>query len=142
MKLKLQSFLFIIFSMISWQSFAQNVSLYQSFNGRYDFVLEGNTLNTVENGTTAVCTILTGSSATLSLNPNDQIISAYLYWAGSGSGDFDIKLNGVDISAERDFPITQPTSGLPYFSAFANVTAQVLATGTGIYTVSELDLPG
>ena len=140
MKLKLQSLLFITFLLIFNGVFAQDVSLYQQFNGRYDFVFVGNTLNTAENGSGAPCTILTSSSATLNINPGDQIISAYLYWAGSGTGDFDIKLNGTDISATRDFPLIQVPSGRSYFSAFADVTNQVIATGGGVYTVSELDL--
>lgn len=120
--------------------FAQDISLYQQFNGRYDFVFFGNTMNSVENGLSADCSILTTSSASLTLNPDDQITKAYLYWAGSGTGDFNVKLNGQDIVAERQFSIIQLVTNRPFFSAFTDVTAQVQATGNGSYTLSELDL--
>ena len=119
---------------------AQNISLYNQFNGRYDFVFIGNTLNTDENGTGAPCTITTGSSDILTLNAGDTVEAAYLYWAGSGTGDFDVKLNSTNITATRQFSVIQPSSGRPFFSAFADVTALLQATGSGNYNFSELDL--
>lgn len=124
-------------------SYSQDISLYEQFNGRYDFTFVGNTLNPSENNVTETCTINTSSSASLNLSPDDTILAAYLYWAGSGTGDFDILLNGQAITAERNFPLlASNTDGISraYFSAFANVTDQVKATGNGTYTVSELDL--
>jgi gliding motility-associated-like protein len=119
---------------------AQNVSLYQQFNGRYDFTFIGNTLNPAENNLTPDCAIFTTSSADLALDSDNIIEKAYLYWAGSGPGDFAVKLNGQDIVPERTFNLTQITSGLIFFAAFKDVTDQVLATGNGDYTLSELDL--
>lgn len=132
--------LFSFFGIASVMS--QNVSLYNQFNGRYDFVFVGNTLNTDENGTGAPCSINTSSSASIGLNASDVIEAAYLYWAGSGSGDFDIKLNDTAISATRQFSVIQPASQRPFFSAFADITSQIQAAGNGIYTLSELDLTG
>jgi hypothetical protein len=40
----------------------------------------------LENGTGDLVLIV--SAASLSLNPGDEIENAYLYWAGSGFGDF------------------------------------------------------
>lgn len=94
----------------------------------------------MENGLGGPCTINTSSSAPLNLNSADIIEKAYLYWAGSGSGDFDVKLNAVDIIAQRTFNVTQNTSGLIFFSAFADVTTQVQTTGSGNYNFSDLDL--
>ncbi len=119
---------------------AQNVSLYKQFNGRFDFTFVGNTLNTGENNVTPGCSILTSSSATLNLTPNNIIENAYLYWAGSGTGDLNIKLNNVDITPQRTFFWTQPTANQDFFSAFADVTQQLQTTGNGIYTVSDFDL--
>lgn len=119
---------------------AQNVLLYKQFNGRFDFTFVGNTLNTGENNTTPGCSILTSSSSNLNLAANDVIEKAYLYWAGSGTGDFEVKLNNIDIVAQRTFALTQGTSRLPFFSAFADVTTLVLNAGNGTYTFSELDL--
>ena len=119
---------------------AQNISLHKQFNGRYDFIFAGNTLNLTENGTGAACEILTTSSDFISINAGNTVEAAYLYWAGSGTGDFDVKLNNQTISAERQFNITQTSSQLTFFSAFANITTLVQTTGSGNYTISDLDL--
>ncbi|MFT3795810.1 gliding motility-associated C-terminal domain-containing protein [Flavobacterium sp.] len=129
-----------MFCLISCVTFAQNVTLYQQFNGRYDFVFFGNTHNIHENGTGFPCETLTSSSATLNLAAGNTIESAYLYWAGSGTGDFDILLNGTSIAPDRTFSFISSISGLPYFSAFKDVTTQVAATGNGNYLLSELDI--
>lgn len=97
-------------------------------------------MNVAENGANDPCVILTSSSASLTLNPSDVIENAYLYWAGSGTGDFNVKLNGQNVVAERTFALNQPSSGKPFFSAFTDVTSQVIATGNGNYTLSELDV--
>lgn len=132
-----------IFLLISCSFYGQDVSLYHQFNGRFDFIFIGNTLNTEENNsirgqTQPPCIINTASSANLNLNTNDIIESAFLYWAGSGFGDFDVKLNNRDVTAERIFSVFR--NGLPYFSAFADITSQVKLTGNGTYNFSDLDL--
>jgi gliding motility-associated-like protein len=119
---------------------AQTIELYSQFNGRYDFVFVGNTMNLAENGTGAACVINSISSATLTLNASSTIEKAYLYWAGSGNGDFEVNLNGTALTASRTFGLTQATSGLPFFSAFVEVTNLVQTTGNGLYTLAELDV--
>lgn len=118
---------------------AQDVSLFQQFNGRYDYVAIGNTLNTVENGSFAPCVIQTSSSADLNLNTNQNVVAAYLYWAGSGAGDFDIALNGIPVSAERTFSDSLDADRI-FFAAYANVTDLITSEGNGTYTISEFDL--
>ncbi|WP_461303721.1 CARDB domain-containing protein, partial [Aureisphaera sp.] len=120
---------------------AQNVDVFQQFNGRYDFIAFGNTLNTEENGAGGACAILTESSADYSLGPGEAFISAHLYWSGSGTGDFNVELNGQEVVAQRTFSLTAGT-GLDYFSAYADVSDIVGNTGPGTYTLSELDLTG
>ncbi|HIN98233.1 MAG TPA: hypothetical protein EYN07_03225, partial [Flavobacteriaceae bacterium] len=117
--------------------FSQQIDLFQQFNGRLDFTAFGNTLNTQENGNGAPCTILTSSSAALNLLPNQTFVSAHMYWAGPGSGDFDVRLNGSPVSADRTFSLTSG-AGQTYFGAYADVTP--LITGSGLYNVSDLDL--
>lgn len=118
----------------------QDVSLYQQFNGRYDFTFLGNTLNPLENTyQPSPPTIFTSSSASLTLQPNDVVEKAYLYWAGCGTGDFNVKLNDVDITAQRTFSNVLQTQ-FNFFSAFADITAQIQSTGNGTYTLSELDV--
>lgn len=120
-------------------SFAQEVELFRQLNGRYDYTAIGKTLNIQENGPFAPCEILTSSSAELSLNEDDNIIAAYLYWAGSGNGDFDVVLNGVSVSAQRTFN-DAIDENRTFFAAFAEITDQIKTEGSGIYTLSELDL--
>jgi gliding motility-associated-like protein len=134
---KLLVFIFFVFQL----TFSQNIGLYNQFNGRYDFTFVGNTLNPAENSFQSSPSIFTNSDATLTLSSGDIIESAYLYWAGCGTGDFNVKLNGTDIIASRTFANTL-VQGQTYnfFSAFADVTSQVQATGNGIYTLSDLDV--
>ncbi|WP_339611975.1 CARDB domain-containing protein, partial [uncultured Planktosalinus sp.] len=116
---------------------SQPITQYNQFNGKYDFTAFGNTLNEAENAG-GYCDILTSSSADLNLAPGQTVVAAYLYWAGSGDGDFDVTFNGADITAERTF--TANNGAITYFGAFADVTAQVQLTGNGTYTISDLDL--
>lgn len=118
---------------------AQDISLYEQFNGRYDYHAIGNTLNTIENGTGGACSILTSSSADLNLNSNQNVVAAYLYWAGSGNGDLDILLNDVPVTAERTFGDALDATRV-FFAAFADVTDIVLSQGNTTYTISEFDL--
>ncbi len=136
-------FLFLSIIICSFCSiYGQNISLYHQFNGRYDFIFVGNTMNLGENNITEGCEDLLVTASTANLNlPSTQVIqSAYLYWAGSGLGDFNVKLNGTDINAQRTFSNSSITSGLPYFSAFTDITSQVVSTGNGNYTLSDLDI--
>lgn len=135
---KLLNCVFLI--LLSLNSYTQEVSLYQQFGGHIDFTMIGNTMNTEENGFFSECTINTSSSANLNLAPENSIIAAYLYWAGSGTGDFEINLNSTNIVAERTFNDELESVNLPFFSAFANVTNQITEMGNSEYTISELDL--
>lgn len=139
-KTKLQLLVFSVLLLSYTKSMSQTIELYSQFNGRYDFVFVGNTMNLAENGTGASCVVNTSSSATLSLNASSTIEKAYLYWAGSGNGDFEVNLNGNALTASRTFGLTQVTSGLPFFSAFVEVTNLVQTTGNGLYTLSDLDV--
>lgn len=129
--------------LIGFPLFAQQeFSLLEQFNGRYDFSFIGNTMNYAENGTGAPCIIQTSSSAELNFPEDYQIEKVYLYWSGSGTGDFNIKLNDIDIVPGRDYPLHYVASGrnLDFFVAVTDVTEQILNTGNGTYTVSELDV--
>lgn len=122
--------------------FSQDISLFRQFNGQYDYTAFGNTLNVEENGQGGQCFILTSSSANFQLQPNQEVVAAYLYWAGSGPGDFNVTFNQVPITAERTFTESYNSGGQDYiyFSAFADVTEQIQTTGNDNYTLSDLDL--
>ena len=142
MKQLIQNALIASLLLITSAIFGQDVSLFQQFNGKYDFVFIGNTLNPIENSFQTTPAVLTSSSAQLSLNTNDEIEKAYLYWAGCGTGDFEVKLNGQIIRPDRTFSLQRVVSNLvfDYFSAFKDITNQVQASGNGTYTLSDLDV--
>lgn len=128
--------------MVSPAFFSQEISLFKQFNGHYDYTSFGNTLNIEENGSGGQCFILTSSSANFQLQSTQKVIAAYLYWAGSGPGDFEVTFNQVPIIAERTFNLWYTSGGVEYiyFAAFADVTAQLQTTGNGNYTLADLDL--
>lgn len=131
--------LLICCSMVwSTEILGQDISMYQQHNGRFDYTAIGNTLNPIENGAFSNCTILTGSEATLSLENNQNIIASYLYWAGSGDGDFEINLNTIPITPDRTFAYSLDANR-QFFAAFSDVTAIVQNQGNGIYELSNLD---
>ncbi len=124
----------LVFLLINMVVLAQPVTLFEQFNGRYDFTAFGNTLNTGPNS----CNILTQSSADFTMPAGGTLIAAKLYWAGSGPGDFDVELNGSSVTAQRTFGIN--FNGLDFFAAYADVTNIVNLNGNGTYTLAELDL--
>ena len=117
---------------------AQDISLFNQLNGRLDYTAIGNTLNTTENNSAVNCVINTASSATLSLSATQTIEAAYLYWAGSGSGDFNVTLNNTNITPSRTFAYTLDSSR-QFFAAFADVTTLIQTEGNGLYTLSNLE---
>ena len=119
--------------------FSQEISQFNVFAGRFDYFAIGNTLNIAENGPEGPCELLSQSSATLSLEEDQTVIAAYLYWAGSGTGDFEVVLNDVPITAERTFA-DAIDDNRPFFAGFTDVTEQVLATGNGEYTFGGIDI--
>ena len=118
------------------------MSLYNQFNGRYDFTFIGNTMNSAENNPSPGFVTGTSSTTTLSLNSTDVIEKAYLYWAGSGDGDFEVNLNSDVITPDRTFSFFRIFNDVTftYFSAFKDVTSLIQATGNGDYTLSNLDI--
>lgn len=123
---------------------SQDISLFQQFNGRYDYTAIGNTLNSFENNLDqSFCEILPSSSADLNLTSDQTIIAAYLYWAGSGLADTEVHLNGQAVTSEIDYSVSfnsGQTDELVYFSCFANVTDIITTQGNGNYELSELDI--
>ncbi len=133
--------LFII--LISTLGIAQDIDVFQQFYGRYSYTAIGNTLNPAENNLVWFCETLPESTAPLNLTPDQNIISAYIYWAGSGEGDTEVTLNGTDITADDTLTVDydDPFQGpLTYFSCFKEITSLVQANGNGNYTLSNLDI--
>ncbi|WP_452222984.1 T9SS type B sorting domain-containing protein [Lacinutrix chionoecetis] len=122
----------------------QDISIFQQFNGRYDYLAIGNTLNQAENNIVETfCEILPSSQATLNVDNSSTIVAAYLYWAGSGLGDTEVSFNGTQITAEDTYNtiFTDPFYGdLNYFACYADVTNQILNEGNTNYILSDLDI--
>ncbi|MEW6759962.1 MAG: DUF6701 domain-containing protein [Pseudomonadota bacterium] len=79
-------------------------------------------------------------SASLNMPDGATVVSAHLYWAGSGSADTGVTMNGKPVSANSDRVYTSATigGGFNYFSAAAEVTDLVKLKGSGSYTFSGL----
>ncbi|MGS2726658.1 gliding motility-associated C-terminal domain-containing protein [Psychroserpens sp. BH13MA-6] len=138
-------FIVIVASLVTtWYTSAQDISLFQQFNGRYDYTAIGNTLNPFENNLVdSFCLPLDASSATLNLAPNTNIVAAYLYWAGSGTGDTNVDLNGIPFEAIETYTVDyiEPVTGaLTYFSCYAEITDFIISEGNTTYTLSNLDI--
>jgi len=136
----IKNLLLVLLFVIPSLSSGQEIELFQQFNGRYDYLSFGNTLNLEENGGGVTCDILTESSALFALDADQTIVAAYLYWAGSGTGDFEVTFSGTNIIAERTFSYTLPVSGSVYFGASAEITNILTNNGNGNYLLSDLDL--
>ncbi len=140
----------VCFCLLSYFGFSQNGvphTLYQQFNGPYDYTIIGNTHNVGDNWSfpPPPFVMLTNSSATLSLNTNQTIEGAYLIWAGMGDGiGTTVTLNGTSIIPDYTnyintsiFPLSYTT---PYFSAVKDITSYVQNYGNGVYQISNFDL--
>ncbi len=123
-------------------------TLYQQFNGPYDYTIIGNTHNPYDNYLQPPPwppIMLSSSSASLSLNSSQTIVGAYLIWAGIGDGiGTTVTLNGTSITPDYInyintslFPWWNP---YPYFSAVKDITNYVQNYGNGIYQISNFDL--
>ncbi|PZD78253.1 gliding motility-associated C-terminal domain-containing protein [Mesonia sp. K7] len=142
--MKLNTSITVLFFVVNfyWVS-AQNITQFTQFNGNYDYTAIGATLNQDENNLTSTCVINTGATATLNLLPTQTIEAAYLYWAGSGNGDYTVKLNNVDIVVNKTFLydfVSNDGNTYHFFAAFSDITSQVQTTGNGNYTLTDLDL--
>ncbi len=123
---------------------SQEIALFQQFNGRYDYLAIGNTLNPFENNLDrSFCEILPQSQAELTLNPDWNVVAAYLYWAGSGSGDTEVSLNGIPFLADNTHLVdyNDPNYGLlTYFSCYTDITEYIRTVRNSMYTFSDLDI--
>jgi hypothetical protein len=139
-----------LFCLLSFFGNAQNSvphTLYQQFNGPYDYTIIGNTHNPSDAWSTpypAPGSMLTSSSATLNLTSNQAIVGAYLIWAGIGNGaGTTITLNGLAMTPDFiNNANAFPNAATPsiYFSAVKDITSYVQTVGNAIYQVSNFNL--
>lgn len=122
------------------------IALWKSFDGRVNFTGTQVTLRTMANTTrnndrNEACVVTapgTIRKASLSVPAGATVLSAQLYWAGSGIADSTVTFEGKDITAGRKFSSTTIGGGYNYFGGAADVTAIVKAKGSGTYSFSGL----
>jgi len=140
----IKALIVVFICIVAKPSFAQDIELFEQFNGRYDYTAIGNTLNPFENNIDqSFCFPLESSSANLNLPSSATVIAAYMYWAGSGTGDTLVTLNGLEIEAEDTYTVdyVEPITGaLTYFSCYANITDFIISEGNTSYELSDLDI--
>lgn len=118
------------------------IYLYKSFSGNVNFAGTQVTIRDRTRGASpcAVSAESVSQSASLSLPTGATVVSAHLYWAGSGTTDSAVNMNGKAVAGDASRSYTSATigGGFDYFSVAADVTAQVKAKGAGTYTFSGL----
>ncbi len=116
------------------------IALTQSFNGAVNFTGTQVTLRTQSNNgnACAVASSTTNRTATLTLPSGATVLSAQLYWAGSGSADNTVTFQGKSVAATRKYSSSTVGNGMNYFGGAADVTDTVKAKGSGTYSFSGL----
>lgn len=125
----------------SAQVFAQAapITRFSRVVGTVNFVSTGGSLRTQANTGDPCAVGATNTAALAGIPAGSTILSAYLYWGGSGATvDANVTLNGNAIAASRTFTTTFVNGGtnFPYFGGFANVTA--LVAGNANFTFGGL----
>ena len=135
---------FLVSTMLHGQVISTPITLYQQFNGKYDYTVIGNTHNSSDNwqlSPPTPCQMLTTSSASLNLSIGQSVVGAYLIWSGIGDGTgTTVTLNGNSIFPDiLNLGNAQPPF-FTYFSAVKDITSYVQNFGNGIYQISNFDL--
>ncbi|QOL49104.1 DUF6701 domain-containing protein [Massilia litorea] len=120
------------------------ITLWKSFDGRVNFAGTQVTIRAQANsngkGNNKSCSVYTPDTirqASLSVPSGATVLSAQLYWAGSGPSDNAITFEGKNVAAERKYS-SATVGNYNYFGGAADVTAIVQAKGSGTYSFSGL----
>jgi MSHA biogenesis protein MshQ len=110
------------------------LTLFKTFTGNVNFT---GTVVTMRTGATA-CSIYSASTtlsvALAGIPTNATILSAQLYWAGSGSTpDYTVGFESGNVTSTAARSYTSQSVGYDYFSGAVDVTAQVAARRNGNY---------
>ncbi|MEH6435561.1 DUF6701 domain-containing protein [Massilia sp. DD77] len=118
--------------------------LYKTYSGNINFTGTQATLRKWAEGNQS-CHVSSPNKkekAKLTLPFLSNVVSAQLYWAGSGSSpDRTVTMNGYSITASSTRSYTASVAnGIPYFSSAADVTSIVREYGSGDYSFSGLSV--
>lgn len=117
------------------------IALTQTFNGAVNFTGTQVTIRSSSNNGNAcsVYSSTTNRTATLSLPSGATVLSAQLYWAGSGNtADNTVTFQSTTVNATRKYSSSTVGNGMNYFGGAADVTSIVKAKGAGTYNFSGL----
>jgi hypothetical protein len=118
------------------------LGLLKSYEGNINFAGTQVTLLTKANGSGScdVAPANTIKTAKLELPLLSDVLSAHLYWTGSGNPDNSVVFEGKTFTAPegRRYFSNAPSGGLTYFGGAADVTSVVAAKGSGSYDFSGL----
>jgi MSHA biogenesis protein MshQ len=119
------------------------ITLWKAYDGRVNFAGTQVSLRTRPNGAgnRSACTVTapsTNRSATLRLPSGATVVSAQLYWAGSGTSDSTVTFEGRPVTASRRYTSSTIGDGYNYFGGAADVTGIVRLKGGGTYNFSGL----
>lgn len=119
------------------------LSLHKTYSGSVNFTGTQVTLRTRSNAGNAndACAVSaprTNRTANLVVPPNSTVLSAHLYWAGSGAPDNTVTFEGQAVTATRKYTSTTVGGGMTYFGGAADVTAAVKTKKSGTYSFSGL----
>lgn len=118
---------------------AAPLSLAKSFEGNISVAGTQASLQRKAGGA-KVCDLAPGASASLALPSGAGVVSATLYWAGTGKLDPDVLLDGARVDAGPARRYASSIDGFSYFAAAADVTRLVKdKTGTS-YTFGGLEV--
>lgn len=118
------------------------IGLFKSFSGNVNF--SGTQVTIRDRRARASPCAVSGESAkqsaSLSLPRGATVLSAHLYWTGSGPVDSTVSMNDEAVAGVAGRTYTSATigGGFDYFSVAADVTAQVKRRGAGNYSFSGL----
>ena len=119
------------------------IALTKTFNGAVNFTGTQVTLRAYSNNVNA-CTVYsqtTTRTAAITLPTGATVLSAQLYWAGSGtSADNTVTFQGTSVSAARKYSSTTVGGGITFFGGAADVTDIVKNKGSGTYSFSGLQV--
>lgn len=116
---------------------ATPLALTKSFEGNINFVGTQASLQS-RNGGAKACELMSSARASIALPANATVVSAILYWAGTGEVDPEVSLNAATVTAPPERRYASTIDGLRYFAAAADVTA--LVTGSGSFSFGGLSV--
>lgn len=99
-----------------------------SWTGRYGYTVTGASLRPNPDNSNE-CAMTGSGEAMLAVPAGATIAAAWVYWAGSGTPDWQVKFNGVDIAPQRQGTDVATLNGSPlsFFYGAREVTSLVRA---------------